>query len=160
MVLRPILSGISRGAASRGGYCCVVEGDRSVPAYDSACSLHSCQPNPCIAQITNLSDSFLPDVFLRLGVGILHSIWKATQFVHGTPRLAASHRTWCCQSDRQSEAWSRAYLAGMACLRVWSAIIAKHEIGRLTSQALEARCLARIQRQCHVLVSACIVHTF
>ncbi len=32
-------------------------------------------------------------VRLRLGGGILHSIEKATQLVHGTPRLAASHRT-------------------------------------------------------------------
>ena len=41
-----------------------------------------------------LSESLLPPVFFRLGVGILHSIEKATQFVHGTPRLAASHRTY------------------------------------------------------------------
>jgi len=36
--------------------------------------------------------------FLRFGVGMRHSIWKATQFVHGTPKLAASQRTcngWC-----------------------------------------------------------------
>jgi hypothetical protein len=32
-------------------------------------------------------------VFFRFGVGILHSMEKATQFVHGTPRLAASQRT-------------------------------------------------------------------
>lgn len=32
--------------------------------------------------------------FLRFGVGILHSIEKATQLVQGTPRLAASQRTW------------------------------------------------------------------
>lgn len=43
--------------------------------------------------ISHLSDSFFPPVFLRFGVGILHSIENATQFVHGTPRLAASHRT-------------------------------------------------------------------
>lgn len=36
----------------------------------------------------------IPDaIFFRFGVGILHSIEKATQFVHGTPRDAASHRT-------------------------------------------------------------------
>ena len=41
-----------------------------------------------------LFESFcLEDVFLRLGDGILHSMLKATQFVHGTPRLAASQRT-------------------------------------------------------------------
>jgi hypothetical protein len=34
------------------------------------------------------------DVFFRFGVGILHSIEKATQLVHGTPKLAASHRTY------------------------------------------------------------------
>ncbi len=32
-------------------------------------------------------------LFLRFGVGILHSIEKATQLVQGTPRLAASQRT-------------------------------------------------------------------
>jgi hypothetical protein len=31
--------------------------------------------------------------FFRLGVGMRHSIEKATQLVHGTPRLAASQRT-------------------------------------------------------------------
>jgi hypothetical protein len=41
-----------------------------------------------------LSDSFLPDVFFLLGVGILQSMEKATQLVQGTPRLAASHRTY------------------------------------------------------------------
>jgi hypothetical protein len=45
-----------------------------------------------------LSDSFFPDVFLRFGVGILQSIEKATQLVHGTPRLAASHRT--CEESK------------------------------------------------------------
>ena len=45
------------------------------------------------AVFAHLSLSFFPAVFLRLGVGILHSIEKATQFVHGTPKLAASHRT-------------------------------------------------------------------
>ena len=44
-----------------------------------------------------LSESFdFPCVFFLLGVGILHSMEKATQFVHGTPKLAASHRTWVC----------------------------------------------------------------
>lgn len=47
---------------------------------------------------TYLSDSFFPDVFLRFGVGILQSIEKATQLVHGTPRLAASHRT--CEENK------------------------------------------------------------
>lgn len=44
---------------------------------------------------THLSESFaaLACVFFLLGCGILQSIEKATQFVHGTPRLAASHRT-------------------------------------------------------------------
>lgn len=45
-----------------------------------------------------LSVSFLPAVFLRFGVGILQSMEKATQLVHGTPRLAASHRTYCVVS--------------------------------------------------------------
>lgn len=32
-------------------------------------------------------------VFFLFGLGILHSIWKATQLVHGMPNEAASHRT-------------------------------------------------------------------
>lgn len=32
-------------------------------------------------------------VFFLLGWGILHSIWKATQLVHGMPSEAASHLT-------------------------------------------------------------------
>ena len=46
-----------------------------------------------------LSESFaLPAaVFFRFGVGILHSMENATQFVHGTPRLAASQRTYSRQ---------------------------------------------------------------
>ena len=44
-----------------------------------------------------LSESFGPAAvlcgFLRFGWGMRHSIEKATQFVQGTPRLAASHRT-------------------------------------------------------------------
>jgi hypothetical protein len=44
---------------------------------------------------TYLSESFAlaAVVFFRLGVGILHSMEKATQLVHGTPKLAASQRT-------------------------------------------------------------------
>lgn len=45
---------------------------------------------------TNLSVSFSAPTFwpfFRFGTGIRHSIWNATQFVQGTPRLAASHRT-------------------------------------------------------------------
>lgn len=44
--------------------------------------------------VSYLPVSFLADVFFLLGAGILHSIENATQLVHGTPRLAASHRTW------------------------------------------------------------------
>lgn len=33
------------------------------------------------------------EAFFLLGLGILHSIWKATQFVHGMPKEAASHLT-------------------------------------------------------------------
>lgn len=43
-----------------------------------------------------LSESLVVEavwVFFLLGVGILHSIWKATQLVQGTPREAASQRT-------------------------------------------------------------------
>lgn len=53
-----------------------------------------------------LSDSFLPDVFFLLGVGILQSIEKATQLVQGTPRLAASHRT-CKNREYGCDRYSR-----------------------------------------------------
>jgi hypothetical protein len=43
---------------------------------------------------THRSSSFLSAVFFLFGVGILHSMPNAVQFVHGTPRLAASHRTY------------------------------------------------------------------
>lgn len=53
-----------------------------------------------------LSESLVVEavwVFFLLGVGILHSIWKATQLVQGMPREAASQRTFLlynkdCQS--------------------------------------------------------------
>lgn len=53
-----------------------------------------------------LSESLVVEaawVFFRLGCGILHSIWKATQLVHGIPKEAASHLTFLlfthdCQS--------------------------------------------------------------
>jgi hypothetical protein len=57
-----------------------------------------------------LSESLVrpPCVFLRFGVGILHSMEKATQLVHGTPRLAASHRT-CTRvnHDAMRRSWQR-----------------------------------------------------
>lgn len=53
-----------------------------------------------------LSESLVVEavwVFFLLGVGILHSIWKATQLVQGMPKEAASQRTFLlfnkhCQS--------------------------------------------------------------
>lgn len=41
-----------------------------------------------------VSSLALEEFFFRFGDGILHSIEKATQLVQGTPRLAASQRTW------------------------------------------------------------------
>ena len=54
-----------------------------------------------------LSESLVVEavwVFFLFGVGILHSIWNATQLVQGTPREAASQRTFLlfnkdCQSS-------------------------------------------------------------
>lgn len=43
-------------------------------------------------------------VFFRFGAGILHSMEKATQFVQGTPRLAASQRTYYGRLGQQGEA--------------------------------------------------------
>lgn len=76
-----------------------------------------------------LSESLLfwldavPCVFLRLGDGMRHSIWKATQLVHGTPRLAASHRTYSrataaldCDMACAHGRGASLYLAGMASL--------------------------------------------
>lgn len=93
-----------------------------------------------------LSESFaLPvTVFFLFGVGILHSIENATQLVHGTPKLAASHRTYLhksinitasshramtesCNPDSRTNAVddqtsrylgkrSNSYLSGVACL--------------------------------------------
>jgi hypothetical protein len=47
-------------------------------------------------RVMYLSESLLCALvctFFRFGVGMRHSIWKAVQLVHGTPRLAASQRT-------------------------------------------------------------------
>ena len=56
---------------------------------------HGCIERPlCKGCDSYLSESLdLLAVFFRLGAGILHSIAKAVQLVHGTPKLAASHRT-------------------------------------------------------------------
>jgi hypothetical protein len=55
-----------------------------------------------------LFDSFcLDEVFFLLGEGILHSMLKATQLVQGTPRLAASQRTWETRQKRvHGEIWA------------------------------------------------------
>jgi hypothetical protein len=54
-------------------------------------------------QVKYLSSSFALEllVFFLLGTGILHSIAKATQFVHGTPREAASQRTWRTEASQR-----------------------------------------------------------
>lgn len=44
----------------------------------------------------SLEGAALAWAFFRFGCGMRHSIWKATQLVHGTPRFAASQRT--CRS--------------------------------------------------------------
>ena len=54
-------------------------------------SYRSCNAGSVVC--AHLSSSFFPAVFFLFGAGILHSMEKATQFVHGTPRLAASQRT-------------------------------------------------------------------
>lgn len=69
--------------------------------------------------VTDLSESFcLLPVFFLFGLGILHSILKATQLVHGTPRLAASQRTYY-DNGVSFGSWfvaCRSNLSGMACL--------------------------------------------
>ena len=57
-------------------------------------------------QVAYLSSSFALDVvvFFLLGTGILHSMAKATQFVHGTPSEAASQRT-CGGNSSQTQPW-------------------------------------------------------
>jgi len=80
-------------------------------------------PSPRRTAIENCTDlspslALLVWFFLRLGTGILHSMENATQFVHGTPRDAASQRTWiasvllhCLTSGLR-----QTYLARVACL--------------------------------------------
>ena len=85
-----------RGASRAEKPSSLAPGDCSVPAYESPRSLPPRQLLRCVdiwVLQTYLSVSFLDPVFFRFGVGILHSIENAVQFVHGTPRLAASHRT-------------------------------------------------------------------
>lgn len=73
-----------------------------------------------------LSESLVVEavcVFFLLGWGILHSIWKATQFVQGMPSEAASQRTFLlfgveCQyhlhGTYASETLAAASLCGVA----------------------------------------------
>lgn len=84
------------------------DGDGSVvgdcPRTESARSLHppsvSWLVRETLSVVAYLSESRdLPCAFFLFGVGILHSMENATQLVHGTPRLAASHRTWTQWSD-------------------------------------------------------------
>jgi hypothetical protein len=136
-------------------------GEFSAEPYDSRRSLQSRLSVPHVLKLVcpnaYLSDSFFPGVFLRLGVGILQSMEKATQFVHGTPRLAASHRT-CGKSEYGcniyfdvgriapfSRDMSEELLAGFV------------NIGRnrlLTSQARDARCLVGGQHS----LSPAVIH--
>jgi hypothetical protein len=65
---------------------------------------------------TNLSPSLgLAWVFFRFGVGMRHSMEKAVQFVQGTPRLAASQRTWGGYSLAMAGT-DATHFAGVACL--------------------------------------------
>lgn len=66
-----------------------------------------------------LSESLVVEavwVFFLLGWGILHSIWKATQLVHGMPNEAASHLTFllfhhACQFWLRSSSEGRIFAA-------------------------------------------------
>lgn len=67
-----------------------------------------------LGQYGYLSESLdLPCVFFLLGAGILHSMEKATQLVHGTPKLAASQRTCASSFSKASESleWPTTYLS-------------------------------------------------
>ena len=57
----------------------------------------------------HLSSSFFPAVFFLFGARILHSMEKATQFVHGTPKLAASQRI-CYVLGRISDPIGQMYI--------------------------------------------------
>lgn len=77
--------------------------------------------------------------FLRLGVGMRHSIENATQLVHGTPRLAASQRTYirrcehACHDSRGLEmprwgwkCWGRCHLEeNIRTFRAWQ--VCRHQ---------------------------------
>jgi hypothetical protein len=64
------------------------------PCWLSHCQCFWCEC--CDGQLcADLSVSFgRACVFFRLGAGMRHSMEKAVQLVQGTPRLAASHRTY------------------------------------------------------------------
>ena len=74
-------------------------------------------------------------VFLRLGTGILHSIEKATQFVHGTPREAASHRT-CRRVISQKGTAPVALVASFRTFRAWHVC---SDVTQVSSTSLEIR---------------------
>ena len=69
--------------------------------------------------LTHLCEScaLVACVFLRLGVGMRHSMEKAVQLVQGTPRLAASQRTCDGQFASRLLAMCRLLLT----LRAWQA---------------------------------------
>ena len=98
---------------------------------------------------SHLSVSFFPPVFFRLGAGILHSIEKATQLVHGTPKLAASQRTWesiLCESGIRTNLHMievMLYLSCVAGLRDLVSVDSTQgvQVGDCTSHARDARCL-------------------
>ena len=82
------------------------------------------------------------EFFLRLGVGILHSIEKATQLVHGTPRLAASQRTCSVATGvRQRMRPGKATIIGEGRLtfRAWQVYAAdKAQVSHMKSKGIQA----------------------
>jgi hypothetical protein len=86
----------------------VVAGDGRTTLLLSSRSLPELGAFSCGRRQAYLFDSFcLDEVFFLFGEGILHSMLKATQLVQGTPRLAASQRTWETRQKRvHREVWA------------------------------------------------------
>ena len=83
--------------------CCSVDSDaeyqeevRNLELCPDRCNAISATADVAQPVATDLSSSFalLVWFFFRFGTGILHSMENATQFVHGTPKEAASQRTY------------------------------------------------------------------
>ena len=97
-----------RGRAN--GFCSITVSSRSVTILRT----YWCD---WVTRKAHLSESFaFPCAFFLFGAGILHSMEKATQLVHGTPRLAASHRTYWFVNADSWDGWWAAEGTDLSCM--------------------------------------------